>query len=181
MCQHLAKNPADAANINTNHNFQGTTNYKGQSSSSDADSHYDSQEIPCPERNMKVHYCVCCHNGDITECTARPRWLSRVSLLSFSTLRNIPGSHLRDICSKSSTWVIFIKRFSFRNRKKSHKKRDVGNRVGVKTASRITLNEERCGDDEPISGATPPVCRMQGIELLYPYYKACNFMVQDLP
>ena len=67
----------------------------GQSSSSDADSHSASQEIPCPERNMKVHYCACCHNVDITECTARPRWLSRVSLLSFSTLRNIPGSHLR--------------------------------------------------------------------------------------
>ena len=57
----------------------------------------------------------------------------------------------------------------------------MGNRVGVKTASRITLNEEHCRDDEPISGATPPVCAMQGIELVSPYYKACNFMVQDLP
>ena len=106
--------------INTNHNFLGITNYTymGHSYSWDAESHSASQEIPCPVRNMKVHHCAFFHNGDITECTARPRWLPRVSLLSSSTHRNIPGSHLRDICSKSSTRVIFIKRFSFRNRNK---------------------------------------------------------------
>jgi len=87
-------------------------------SSSDADSYSDSQEIPCPVRNMKVHHCAFFHNGDITECTTRPRWLSRVPLFSSSTHRDIPGSHFWDICSKSSTRVIFIKRFSFRKKNK---------------------------------------------------------------
>jgi len=57
----------------------------------------------------------------------------------------------------------------------------MGNRVGVKTASRITLNEDLCRDDESISGATPLVCTMPGIEVLSPYYKVCNVMGQDLP
>jgi hypothetical protein len=78
-----------------------------------------------------VQHCVCFQNGDITECTTRPRWLSRVSLLSSSTLRNIPEVVFGTYAPSRQRGLFSQNALVFRTEKKSHKERDLGNSVGL--------------------------------------------------